>query len=101
ADTHRGDDCALRNFVFVRQQNATAQPIQSAAVGRVGAEVEFRIYNCALPLANISLTMGLERHSQRLEQLGSSDLVAAAKCYGDCKFAEGWQSDYAGQRHIT
>ena len=36
-----------------------------------------------------------------MEQLGSSALVAAAKCYGDCKFAGGWQIDFAGQRDIA
>ena len=56
-DTHRCNNRALKNFVFMRNQHAAAQPIHSAAVGRVGAEIEFWIHNRALPLADVRLTV--------------------------------------------
>src|SRR5882724_8224786 len=56
-DTHRRNERALKNFIFMRQQHTTAESIHSASIGGVGAEVEFRIHNCALPLADIRLTM--------------------------------------------
>ena len=53
-DAHRGDHRALKNLVFMGEQHATAQPIHSAAVGRVIAEIEFWIHHRALPLADIA-----------------------------------------------
>ena len=62
---------------FVREQNATAQPIHSTAIGRILAEIEFGIHNGALPLPNIPLAMRLERLGQRLEQLRRGARIAA------------------------
>src|SRR5207247_10999905 len=56
-DAHRSDDCALENFVLMRQQHAAAQPIHAAVVASVFAEVEFGIYDGALPLSNVCLAM--------------------------------------------
>src|SRR5207244_8036646 len=56
-NTHRRNDRALKNLVFMRGQHTTAQPVHSAAVGRVGAEIEFWIHNRALPLADVRLTV--------------------------------------------
>jgi hypothetical protein len=52
-NAHRGDDCALENLVFMRQQHATAQPILAAVIGCVAAEIEFGIDHRALPLTNV------------------------------------------------
>ena len=52
-NAHRGDDCALENLVFMRQQHAPAQPILAAVIGRVAAEIELGIDHRALPLTNI------------------------------------------------
>jgi hypothetical protein len=56
-DAQRGDHRALKKFVFMGQQHATAQPIHSAVIGRVIAEVEFRIHDRALPLPNKPLAV--------------------------------------------
>ena len=60
-NAHRRNDCALKNFIFMCQQHATAQPVHSAAVGRISAEVEFGIHHRPLPLPDIPLAMGLKR----------------------------------------
>jgi len=56
-NAHRGDDCALKNFVLMPQQHAPAQPINSAAVRCITAKIEFRIDNCTLPLANVRFAL--------------------------------------------
>src|SRR5207248_9973983 len=44
-DTHRRNERALKNFVFMRQQHTTAESIHPAAIGRVRTEVDFRMHN--------------------------------------------------------
>src|ERR1044072_8829342 len=100
-NTHRCDDRALKNFVFVGQQNAAAQPVHSTVIRCVGAEIEFWIYNRPLPLADICLAMRLERLSHRLEQLGSGALITAAKCHGHAELTIVWKVDFSGQRDIA
>ena len=56
-NAQRGDRCALKNFVFMRQQHASAQSIHSAAIGRIAAKIEFGIHDGALPLTNIPLAI--------------------------------------------
>src|SRR6184192_2511094 len=56
-DTHRRNNRALKHLVFMCSQHTTAQSIHSAAVGCVGAKVEFWIHNRSLPLPDIRLTM--------------------------------------------
>src|SRR5437660_7004864 len=85
-NAHRCDQRALKNFIFMRQQHTTAQPIHSAAVASPIAEVEFGTYDCTLPLANIRLPMYLKRLGQGLEQLSGSALIAATTGNGDCEF---------------
>ena len=60
-----GDHSALKHFVFMGQQHATAQPVHSAAIARVVAKIEFWVHNGALPLPDIGLSMQLKRLSQR------------------------------------
>ena len=56
-NTHGCNQRALKNFVLMRQQYATAQPIHAAGVRCFLAKVKFRIHNRSLPLPNIRLAM--------------------------------------------
>src|SRR5262245_48300509 len=82
-NAHRGDDCALENLVFMCQQYAPAQSIHTAAIGRVAAEIELGIDQCALPLTNIRFAFLLKGLRQRLEQFRGSALVTSTECNGD------------------
>ena len=56
-NAQRCDKRALKNFIFMRKQHAPAQPVDSAAIGRVLAEVEFRIDNRRVATGDVSLHM--------------------------------------------
>src|SRR5262249_21434748 len=56
-NTHRRDHCALKNFVLMREQHASAQPIHSAAVASIGTKIKFPIHHRALPLTNVRVAM--------------------------------------------
>src|SRR5262249_32397456 len=94
-NAHRGDDRALENLVFMRQQHASAQSIFATVVGRVAAEIEFGVDHRALPLTNVSFAFFLKRLCQRLEQLRRSALVTSTKCDSDCEFIAVRQIDFA------
>ncbi len=100
-DTHGCHQRTLKGFVFMRQQNATTQPIHSTAIGRVVAEIEFRINDGALPLADIPFPVRLKWLGQRLEQSGRRALVAASTCDSDCELTAAWEIDFAGQSDVA
>ena len=52
-NAHRRDHCALKNFVLMREQHASAQPIHSAVVASICTKIKFPIHHCALPLTNV------------------------------------------------
>src|SRR5205814_6017145 len=72
----------------------------SAAVASVCVKVEFRIYNGALPLTDVSCAMRFKRVRQRLEQLGRRALIASTERNGNCEFTAVWNRYFARQRDV-
>src|SRR4029077_17414524 len=63
----RCDDRALKNLVFMREQNATRQPIHTAAIAGLGGEIELISDVGAMPLAHESVALAFKPISQALQ----------------------------------
>src|SRR5258708_2504714 len=100
-NAHGCDQCTLKSLVLMRQQHATAKPVHSTAIRGVITEIEFRINDRTLPLANVPFPVRLEWLCQRLEQSGGRALAAASTCDCDCEFSTAWQTDFAGQSDVA
>ena len=72
-----------------------------AAIGGVLAEIVFRIDHRALPLADISFAMGLERLRQRLQQLRHGAVAGSPKRNGDRKLVPALKINFARQRNVA
>src|SRR5215471_3767385 len=66
-NAHRSDERALKYLIFVCEQNGAAQPIYASAVGSIATKIKLGIYDCALPLLNITLRVFCEWFSYCLE----------------------------------
>src|SRR5215471_4472782 len=82
-------------------QHATAQPKCAAIIRRVAAEIAGGVDHHALPLADISLTIEIERGCYRLKQIGNGALVACSKGDSNGEFLLILKIDRPGQRDIA
>src|SRR6185295_18787173 len=100
-NAHGGYHGSLKKLVLMGEQHAAAQPIHSAAIRRILAEIEFGIHNRALPLADVPFAMRLKWLGQRLQQLRRCARIAATTRYGDGEFTAARGIDFAGQRDVA
>ena len=100
-NTHRGDQGAFENLVFVREQNTSAQAIKAAFVAGVLVEFMIGIDDGSFPLLDIVVPVFVEWRSQRLKKLGGAAWVTLPHGNRHDKFVATAGVDLAHERDVS